>query len=315
MTSLQDCKALQFLWVEVTNQCNLSCIHCYANSGPTARRAILSTDKYLDVISEAASLGCRRIQFIGGEPTLYRNLPTLIRHAGSSGMSFIEVYTNARRISDELMSILREYRVRVAVSFYSHDNAIHDAITQVPGSHSSTISNLRRFLEFGLETRVGIIEMPNNRDSIPETIEFLHSLGISECGTDRVRGVGRGKVFVENSEGELHELCGSCWQGSLCLASDGNVSPCIMSKLWSAGSILDFSLAELLDSSALSAIRQRVYEEVWVPNLTGSTTQIEAGGSPCTPTKTNCTPICSPRCSPSCSPCYPFGKCNPQLGL
>ena len=27
-----------------------------------------------------------------------------------------------------------------------------------------------------------------------------------------------------------------------------------------------------------------------------------------------CDPRCCPVCSPSCQPCYPFGKCNPDLG-
>ena len=28
----------------------------------------------------------------------------------------------------------------------------------------------------------------------------------------------------------------------------------------------------------------------------------------------NCNPNCNPRCSPNCSPCFPYGKCNPDLG-
>lgn len=29
----------------------------------------------------------------------------------------------------------------------------------------------------------------------------------------------------------------------------------------------------------------------------------------------NCDPCCCPVCSPSCSPCFPYGKCNPDLGF
>lgn len=28
-----------------------------------------------------------------------------------------------------------------------------------------------------------------------------------------------------------------------------------------------------------------------------------------------CDPRCCPICSPSCQPCFPFGKCNPDLGF
>ena len=41
MTSIQtttlpvEAEGLQFLWLEITGRCNLSCVHCYADSGPS----------------------------------------------------------------------------------------------------------------------------------------------------------------------------------------------------------------------------------------------------------------------------------------
>src|SRR5580658_702755 len=75
-------EGLSFLWLELTNKCNLSCAHCYAESGPRpSRKDVLTTNDYRRLLDEAAAIGCRAVQFIGGEPTLHRGLPELIAHA------------------------------------------------------------------------------------------------------------------------------------------------------------------------------------------------------------------------------------------
>lgn len=73
---------LDFLWLEITAQCNLSCVHCYADASPSkALYGNLGLEDWLDALRQAANLGCRKVQFIGGEPTLHPDLPKLIASA------------------------------------------------------------------------------------------------------------------------------------------------------------------------------------------------------------------------------------------
>src|SRR5262245_34885107 len=96
---------LNFLWLELTSRCNLTCVHCYAESGPYADVPDgLSAAEYVTLLDDAAGLGCRRVQFIGGEPTLHPSLASLIAHARSRDYEFVEVFTNGIRISDDLLS-------------------------------------------------------------------------------------------------------------------------------------------------------------------------------------------------------------------
>src|SRR5437763_16448627 len=86
---------LEFLWLELTNRCNLQCVHCYAESGPRAGATdILNVSDYRRLIDEGRKLGCRQSQFIGGEPTLNADLPACIAHAREVGYSTVEVYSN-----------------------------------------------------------------------------------------------------------------------------------------------------------------------------------------------------------------------------
>ncbi len=58
-----------FLELEITGFCQLKCVHCYAESGPHGGHGTMTAEDWEKVIDQAAEIGIRMIQFIGGEPT------------------------------------------------------------------------------------------------------------------------------------------------------------------------------------------------------------------------------------------------------
>ena len=288
---------LRFLWLELTNRCNLECVHCYADFGPQPeRKDILKTDDYKRVIAEAASLGCRSIQFIGGEPTLNKALPDLIDDARSSNFDFVEVYTNGTNLPDFLLRCFKDNDVKVAVSLYADNPEVHDAITTRNGSHQRTVRNMRRMIDAGLDVRVGVISMDANKQHVDDAVSFARKLGIENVGVDHARGVGRGTDIAPGSLG-MQSLCGACWQGSACVAPDGSVSPCIMSKAWPVGSVVDTPLSEIVSGSQLHSARERIYSAVWLPKHEQEMSSAD-----------ECNPKCQPNCQPVCNPCLPLCK-------
>jgi sulfatase maturation enzyme AslB (radical SAM superfamily) len=300
---------IDFLWLELTNQCNLQCSHCYADSGPFGGSGDrLSRVRYRELILEAYEAGCRRIQFIGGEPTLNRDLPELIGLASDTCYSFIEVFTNLTRLSSELLFCFKSHRVNIATSVYAALATTHDKITKLEGSFEKTTGNLRLLLQAEIPVRVGVIEMEENAGQTEATVQFLRDLGVRNVGTDRVRHFGRGST---SSASELSELCGACAENTLCVGSDGKVSPCIMSKQWEVGSVLDARLADLARSEKLTAIRSSIYHHV-VATRKENVNEIGIH-TVCTPKVCDPYSSCSPKwgpgpCEPSsCNPCLPKG--------
>jgi MoaA/NifB/PqqE/SkfB family radical SAM enzyme len=303
---------LDFLWLEITMKCNLSCTHCYAESGPLAE--LYGAMKYHDwtrVIDEAAELGCRSVQFIGGEPTMHPRLHDLVDHANHRGFAYIEVYTNATRISKELLGCFQRNQTRIATSFYSDDPLIHEQVTTVEGSWQRTVSGIKTVVDAGLPIRVGIIETERNAGHACRAIDFLKTLGVHNIGMDRERGVGRGKLLGLSQEAERYEeLCGECWKGKLCVISTGEVFPCVFSRATRLGNVKT-GLRRILQTTTLTGFRQRVraMHEKEDPNPPQPSKQ---SCDPCSPGGCNpCSPGgCSP-CSPGgCSPCSP-GGCSP----
>jgi MoaA/NifB/PqqE/SkfB family radical SAM enzyme len=295
---------LSFLWLEITAKCNLMCSHCYAESGPQGELyGNMNYGDWTRVLDETAELGCRSVQFIGGEPTMHPRLHDLVDHANHRGFDFIEVYTNATRLGKELMGCFQRYRVHVATSFYTDDPVVHENVTLGKGSWERTVHGIESVLAAGLPIRVGVIETERNLGHGPRAIKFLKAMGVHSIGMDRERGVGRGHLVHLGGDGERYEeLCGDCWKGKLCVTSSGEVFPCVFSRATGLGDV-KAGLLGILQTAKLTAFRQKVRSM----HECGDSNLPETLGQACNP----CPPGgCSP-CPPGgCSPCPP-GGCSP----
>jgi radical SAM protein with 4Fe4S-binding SPASM domain len=269
-------RGLDFLWLELTERCNLNCVHCYAGSGPGLKDGPLGTDDYRRLLREARAGGCRSVQFTGGEATLHAGFWLLVDEARALGYERIEVYTNATLLSPERIAMLRQRGVRVAVSFYSHRREVHEAITRVPGSFERTLQAIRGLTAAGVPLRVGLIRMRANQDDIPSAIELLLSAGVQReaIRVDTVRPAGRGcgdslapaepaapagaptahgpmaGASIEvRADGSLG--CETCWSGKLCVAPSGDAYPCIFSRELPSGNVLASPLSAVVEGEAL----------------------------------------------------------------
>lgn len=92
-------------YVQLGNLCNQSCLYCVVNRD---KLYYTRTEDLKKVIEKAATRGLRKLAFIGGEPTLRKDLPELVEFARSSGVLEIILITNGlllsyREILDDLV--------------------------------------------------------------------------------------------------------------------------------------------------------------------------------------------------------------------
>lgn len=290
--------SLDFLWLEITNRCNLSCVHCYADSNPFAPLTNkMDYNDWLAVMRDGYSSGCEKIQFIGGEPTIHPDLSKMIKAAYEIGYKFIEVYTNGTFVTEELFRTFKNYDTHVAFSLYSYHADTHEKVTTRKGSFAKTVKNIRRALDSGISIRVGIIEMKENFGDTEKTVEFVKDLGVKEIGIDSIRGIGRGTA-QNNSKDPVEQLCGACWKGKLVVDSNGEVFPCIFSRFYKIGYFIE-GIPTLLQKNILHNFRKNVKE------------MNEKRIIACDP---DCSPSTCPPTRPGCNPdrCIPQGGCNPD---
>ncbi|OGM19719.1 hypothetical protein A2686_05265 [Candidatus Woesebacteria bacterium RIFCSPHIGHO2_01_FULL_38_10] len=305
---------LQFVWFEIiSDDCNESCVHCYADSMPPAyRKAIgiptggfipmeqvaddkkevkkISFEKWKELINDSYSLGCRRCQFIGGEPMLYRGengetVFDLAEYAKDTGFEFIEIFTNATMLTKEKVQRIKELGLSVAVSLYSSDEKTHESVTKTPGSFRKTTEALKLLKEEGIPTRVEIVLMRPNEKTIKETLQYVEEMGFSHRQPDVLRPKGRGDNptimpskesavqyglmtspnFVADRNTLSRYLSGhSCLLGKLTITDNGDVLPCIFSRNLAVGNVLSASLHEVVVGQKLETIWRSTKDDVLV---------------------------------------------------
>jgi uncharacterized radical SAM superfamily Fe-S cluster-containing enzyme len=91
--------------IDITNRCNLTCPVCFANAAaagyvyePT-REQIIGMLKNLRMNDPVPATA---LQFSGGEPTIRKDLPNLVRKAKELGFRHVEVNTNGLRLSQSV---------------------------------------------------------------------------------------------------------------------------------------------------------------------------------------------------------------------
>jgi radical SAM protein with 4Fe4S-binding SPASM domain len=266
----RHCRTLDFLWLELREDCNLRCRHCYCMSSPTVSDVDrLTHDEWLRLLEEGREVGTETVQFIGGEPLLYGDgLFDLAEHAHELGYTTIELFSNLTFMRDEWLEKIVGLNIKVAVSIYAKRPEIHDMITTKRGSFERTMRTVRRLKERGVQPRFALTVMKHNQDYLEETMEFLKEMGNPTPGFDLVRPSGRGndeeimpdklskkeayrtqaEFMRTDRETFIRRFNGNgCWQGKLAVSSTGNVHPCIMSRSGDSGNVRERSLKEIVD--------------------------------------------------------------------
>jgi MoaA/NifB/PqqE/SkfB family radical SAM enzyme len=261
------------LFLELTDSCSLHCRHCYAEADDGSG---IELDPVLasDVIAQAAELGFERLQLTGGEPLLHGRVAGLAGEVLSAGIPRVEVFTSGVGLSpDRLTEFPPE--TAFAVSVYSTDPSVHDAVTGVPGSLEATLGAIDRILARGAGLRVAVILMEATAGDWERTREQLVARGVPERSVhgSLVTRVGRGRAVeppgvripVAQADAADPEPARdpSVWPGKAAVAPNGDVFPCIFARWLKLGNVGERSLRDIMERPDLPTATGLPVRERW----------------------------------------------------
>jgi len=259
---------LSFAWLEVTQKCNSLCIHCYEGQAHHEVATPLSNQEWYQTIDALASMNCKTIQFIGGEPTLHPELANFIRYANSKGFERILLFSNLYHLSAELKNVIIKHHVQVRFSIYGASSETHDRITQIKGSFSHLTENITFLQEKHVPLQGCIVIMKENESERSTIHQFLTNLGITNIKYDEIRKVYGGcqsshlvsdsKVMIKipnfraKKEHFFHAgLQNTCWYGKIVISTDGCVFPCEFERNIIYGNIRNNNIYDIIHSDTI----------------------------------------------------------------
>jgi MoaA/NifB/PqqE/SkfB family radical SAM enzyme len=181
------------LQVHPTRRCNLTCRHCYSDSGPLARDelapAILD-----DLIEDAASLGYQVLAVSGGEPLLYRRLPEVLHRARSAGMRCMLTSNGTladRRRLGELAGCLD-----LLVLSLDGPRPAHDQMRAREGAYHTMTRRLEAVRESGIPFGFLFTLTQHNVHQLEWAAEFAAANGASLLQVHPLEASGRGRGLL-----------------------------------------------------------------------------------------------------------------------
>ena len=261
---------LEMAWLEITQACNLRCVHCYEGSVHKSCANALSLSEWKDVIDRLKDLHVKRTVVIGGEPCCHANLIEILEHILRRKID-VSLFTNATLLNDAAINFIAQNRIRVKISVYGHCAEIHDKITGVAGSFAKTERAIKKMTSQGIPVDASVIIMKENQDFLSEIIAWTKEHNMNYHRYDTIREIGGGaknahavtaskvlrgvymtkpnfKITKKSFFRNLHR--NSCWCGKFAVTENGDVLPCVFERTIIYGNVRQNSLKDIAASEA-----------------------------------------------------------------
>lgn len=174
---------------EITLKCDLACNHCGSRAG-RARPDELTTEECLDCVKQMAELGVKEVTLIGGEAYLRDDWTDIARAVRAAGM-MCSVTSGGRGLTAERARAAKDAGVQGVSISIDGQEATHDALRGVKGSHASALEAVRNLHAVGMRVTANTQIGRMNLAEIPELFDNLVAAGIKGWQVQLTVAMGR----------------------------------------------------------------------------------------------------------------------------
>lgn len=182
------------IW-EVTQACDLACVHCRASALPHRHPMELSTAEGRSLIDQIAEMQVPVFVLTGGDPIKRPDLFELIAHARAQGLRVSLTPSATPLLTRQVVQQLKDAGLaRLAVSMDGASAETHDAFRGMSGSFARTIEAIRWANQIGLPVQINTTFSRRNLGEIDAIVALMESLKITLWSVFFLVPTGRGKL-------------------------------------------------------------------------------------------------------------------------
>ncbi|HVX56812.1 MAG TPA: TIGR04053 family radical SAM/SPASM domain-containing protein [Candidatus Saccharimonadales bacterium] len=194
------------IW-EVTQACDLACVHCRASAQPERHPMELSTQEGKQLIDQIAALEVPVFVLTGGDPIKRPDLFELIAHARKVGVRVSLTPSATPLLTREVVFRLKEAGLaRLAVSMDGASAETHDAWRGMSGSFARTLDAVRWANEAGLPVQINTTFSRRNIGEIDAIVALMKTLKLTLWSVFFLVPTGRGKLDELLSAEEFEQV-------------------------------------------------------------------------------------------------------------
>jgi radical SAM protein with 4Fe4S-binding SPASM domain len=165
------------LHVDITNKCNLTCVHCFQDAGKP-RENELSTSEWLKVIEDFSNLYKTNITISGGEPLCHPGIFEILEKSKNSGL-YVTLFTNGTLINDEqIVEKFEKYVDKIQISLDGATEKENDEI-RGKGSFEKIIYAFQLLQKTKIHLNMAVSLMPQNLSGFTANVErMINRIGL-----------------------------------------------------------------------------------------------------------------------------------------
>lgn len=180
----------------MTQRCNLKCVHCYAKALPEDGGDDISTDQGKAIIDDLAAYGAPVMLFSGGEPLVRADLPELAKYAVAKGMRAV-ISTNGTLITREKAKELKEVGLSYVGISLDGMEEVHDHFRGVRGSFKKALEGIKNCQEEGLKVGLRFTLNKRNQAEVPKLFDLIRDLEVPRICFYHLVYSGRGSDLIK----------------------------------------------------------------------------------------------------------------------
>lgn len=181
----------------ITQRCNLRCIHCYAHADTRCNERELTADQGLRLLDELADFGVPVVLFSGGEPLMRDDLPTLIAHARRRNMRAV-ISTNGTLIDNDVAKRLADLGLSYVGVSIDGLRKTHDRFRGADGAFDLAMRGVTACQSANLKVGLRFTLSQHNVADLPGVFDILQKNGIPRICIYHLVYTGRAGTRIDD---------------------------------------------------------------------------------------------------------------------
>ncbi len=191
------------IW-NITNDCNLSCQHCYSSSGKREKDENIKPELVLSTVKSLKKAGVKAVILSGGEPLMSPYLFDIAKILKEEGFA-VSLSTNGTMINERNVGDIKSLFHYVGISIDGTEKT-HDGFRQKEGAYGASVKSLRMLKANGINVGLRMSLTSYNYKDIEFIFKLAETEGVKKVYISHLVYSGRGGNMSEINKAVHKEI-------------------------------------------------------------------------------------------------------------
>lgn len=175
--------------IQLTTRCNLECLHCLHSCGRDRHDALISGQKWVEILRDLEANRMRIVTLTGGELFTHPDIDTIIAPLHEMRMRFV-ILTNAMLITPERAKVLAHPNIALSISLDGNTEESHDFLRGA-GAYRVLMRKMELLASLGVERVLSVTLHAQNAGQIEGLVEYALASNVKALNFTILDEIGR----------------------------------------------------------------------------------------------------------------------------